>query len=111
ACAGSHWKRKPRASAKTVSSPSAIGKALIATAAGWELHRRDEGPASRAPKRRKPLIGAFAGCQPQSAGGDVHRHLEAETHLGVLRLGPHFRAPFGADPRRILRTRRQGAHG
>ena len=43
----------------------------------------------RSQKDESPAWGLSPGAHRSLAGGDVHRHLEAETHLGVFRLGPH----------------------
>ena len=43
----------------------------------------------RSGKDESPAWGLSCGARRRLAVGDVHRHLEAETHLGVFRLGPH----------------------
>src|SRR5689334_1688101 len=44
-------------------------------------------------KKRRPLAGPPLHRRPRLTAGDVHRHLEAETHLGVLRFSPHVKPP------------------
>jgi hypothetical protein len=47
-----------------------------------------------AKKDKSPVMGPLSKPNADDlAVGDVHRDFEAETHFGVLRLGPHNFSP------------------